>query len=232
MSAWLAPALAAVFWAGLLAQPWLGDVVDPWVWLSVGGGLLGAALALAPEPAEGTGSLERVGLVEHDPRAAVAPAPTPHHRPVSLPLALALIGAVLLAVGWGSVHEHRVQGAVVAHLAPASVTVEGPLRVDPSAERDRWSAIMDVRSVTWEGGAAAVRETVWLSGRDQPPDAVRGDVVRVSGSLQPLPAALADRERWPSSAEPPGGNIPGEAPRLGLRLGCVSEIRAVAPSGP
>jgi competence protein ComEC len=186
VSAWLAPALAAVFWAGLLAQPWLGDVVDPWVWLSAGGGLLGAALALAPEPAEGPGSLERAGLVEHDPRAAVAPAPTPHDRPAWLPLALALIGAVLLAVGWGSVHEHRVQGAVVAHLAPASVTVEGPLRVDPSAERDQWSAIVDVRSVTWDGGAAAVRETVWLSGRDQPPDAVRGDVVRVTGSLQPF----------------------------------------------
>ena len=45
---------------------------------------------------------------------------------------------------------------------------------------------MDVRSVTWDGGAAAVRETVWLSGRDQPPDAVRGDVVRVTGSLQPF----------------------------------------------
>ena len=67
-------------------------------------------------------------------------------------------------------------------LAPADVTVEGPLRVDPSAERDRWSAVVDVRSVTWDGGAAAVRETVWLSGRDQPPDAVRGDVVRVGGT--------------------------------------------------
>ncbi|HEY3265032.1 MAG TPA: hypothetical protein VGK12_07735, partial [Actinomycetota bacterium] len=164
MSAWITPALAAVFWASLLAQPRLGDVVDPWVWLSAGGGLLGAALALAPQPAEGTGSLERAGLLERDPRAAVAPATTRYDRPAWLPLGLALIGAVLLAVGWGSLHEHRVRGAVVARLAPAGVTVEGPLRVDPSAERDRWSAIMDVRSVSWDGGAAAVRETVWLSG--------------------------------------------------------------------
>ena len=186
MSAWIAPTLAAVFWAGLLLQPWLGDVVDPWVWLSAGGGLLGAALALAPEPAEGTGSLERAGLLESDPWSTVAPAPTQHDRPVWLPPALTLIGAVLLAIGWGSVHEHRVQGAVVARLAPAEVTVEGPLRVDPSAERDRWSAVMDVRSVTWDGGAAAVRETVWLSGRDQPPHAVRGDIVRVTGSLRPV----------------------------------------------
>jgi competence protein ComEC len=186
VSAWITPALAAVFWAGLLAQPWIGDVVNPWVWLSSGGGLLGAALALAPEPAEDTGSLERAGLVERDPRAAVAPAHTRHDRPVWLPPALALMGAVLLAVAWGSVHEHRVRGAVVARLAPAKVTVEGPLRVDPSAKRDRWSAVVDVRTVTWDGGAAAVRETVWLSGRDQPPDAVRGDVVRVTGSLQPV----------------------------------------------
>ncbi|HEY8115010.1 MAG TPA: ComEC/Rec2 family competence protein, partial [Actinomycetota bacterium] len=184
MSAWITPALAAVFWAGLLAQPRLGDVVDPWVWLSAGGGLLGAALALAPQPAEGTGSLERAGLLERDPRAAVAPATTRYDRPAWLPLGLALIGAVLLAVGWGSLHEHRVRGAVVARLAPAGVTVEGPLRLDPSAERDRWSAIMDVRSVSWDGGAAAVRETVWLSGHDRPPDAVRGDVVRVTGSLR------------------------------------------------
>jgi drug/metabolite transporter (DMT)-like permease len=137
VSAWITPALAAVFWAGLLAQPLIGDVVDPWIWLSAGGGLLGAALALAAGPAEDTGSLERAGLVERDPRAAVAPAPIRHDRPVWVPLALALIGAVLLAVGWGSVHEHRVRGAVVARLARANVTVEGPLRVDPSAERDR-----------------------------------------------------------------------------------------------
>jgi len=186
VSAWITPALATVFWAGLLAQPWIADVVDPWVWLVAGGGLLGAALVLAPEPAGDAGSLERAGLVQRDPWAAVAPAPPRHDRPVWLPPALALIGALLLAVGWGSVHEHRVGGAVVARLAPADVTVEGPLRVDPSAERDRWSAVVDVRSVTWDGGAAAVRETVWLSGRDQPPDAVRGDVVRVSGSLRPV----------------------------------------------
>ena len=185
MSAWITLALAAVFWAGLLAQPWIGDVFDPWVWLSAGSGLLGAALALAPEP-EDTRSLERAGLVVRDPRAAVAPTPTRHDRPVWLSMGLALIGAGLLAIAWGSVHEHRVLGAVVARLAPGNVTVEGPLRVDPSAERDRWSAVVDVRSVTWDGGAAAVRETVWLSGRDQPPDAVRGDVVRVTGSLQPV----------------------------------------------
>ena len=37
MSAWITPALAAVFWAGLLLQPRIGELVDPWVWLSAGG---------------------------------------------------------------------------------------------------------------------------------------------------------------------------------------------------
>jgi hypothetical protein len=64
------------------------------------------------------------------------------------------------------VHEHRVQGAVVARIAPAYVAVEGPLRTDPAAELDRWSAILDARSVIWEEGSASVRETVWLSGRN------------------------------------------------------------------
>ena len=78
MSAWITPALAAVFWAGLLLQPRVGELVDPWVWLATGGGLLGAALALAPGRAEAVTSLERAGLVDTtagDLRAAVAPAP-------------------------------------------------------------------------------------------------------------------------------------------------------------
>ena len=184
MSAWIAPALAAVFWAGLLVRTAIGELADPWVWLTAGGALLGAALAVAPGRAEGA-SLERAGLVEPDPRAAVAPAPTRRDRPVGLPLALALAGSLLLAIGWGGAHEHRVRDAVLARVR-GPVTVEGSLRVDPAVERDRWSAVMDVRSVRWDGGAAAVRETAWLSGRDEPPGAVRGDRLRVRGSVRPL----------------------------------------------
>jgi DNA internalization-related competence protein ComEC/Rec2 len=190
VSAWITPALAAVFWAGLLVQPRVGELVDPWVWLSVGGGLLGAALALAPGRTETLTSLERAGLVTTaagDLRAAVAPAPIRKDRTVwtPLPLPLALAGSLLLAIGWGSVHEHRVLDAVLARIS-APVTVEGSLRVDPSVELDRWSAMLDVRSVRWDEGGASVRETVWLSGRDEPPDAVRGDRLRVSGSVRPV----------------------------------------------
>jgi len=188
VSAWITPALAAVFWAGLLLQPRVGEFADPWVWLSAGGGLLGAALALAPGRVKGPGSLERAGLVEAGPRDlrdAVAPAPIRRERAVWAPLPLAFVGSLLLAIGWGSVHEHRVRDAVLARIS-GPVTVEGSLRVDPSVERDRWSAVLDARSVRWEDGGAAVRETIWLSGRDEPPDVVRGDRLRISGWVRPV----------------------------------------------
>src|SRR6185503_8819660 len=93
VSAWITPALAAVFWVGLLVQPRVGELVDPWVLLATGGGLLGAALALA--------SLERAGFVATaagDPRAAVAPEPIRRDRAVWAPLPLALVGTLLLAI--------------------------------------------------------------------------------------------------------------------------------------
>jgi competence protein ComEC len=186
VSGWITPALAGAVWAGLIAQTKIGSFADAWVWLLGGALLVVGSLAGVPRDPTGPPVLERAGLVERrrpDPVEDVAPA----SRAASvLPaLLVALAGAFVLAVGWGDVHEHRVQGAVVARIGPANVTVEGPLRVDPSFERDRWSAILDVRSVTWDEGSAAVRETVWLSGRDAPPKAVRGDVLRVTGSVRP-----------------------------------------------
>src|SRR6185295_1696968 len=97
VSAWITPALAAVFWAGLLLQPGVGELVDPWVWLSAGGALLGAALTLAPGRADALTSLERAGLIDSRPldlRAAVAPAPIRRDRIVLLPLPLALAGSL------------------------------------------------------------------------------------------------------------------------------------------
>ena len=48
MSAWITPALAAVFWAGLLLQPLVGRFADPWAWLGRRALLL-VAVAIAPE---------------------------------------------------------------------------------------------------------------------------------------------------------------------------------------
>jgi competence protein ComEC len=187
VSAWVTPALASAVWAGLLAQPRIGSFADAWVWVFGGALLLATSIAGAPRSSGDDPALERAGLVERDQRLLVeAVAPPGASRSAVPALLVALAGAFLVAVGWGTVHEHRVQGAVVARIAPANVILEGPLRVDPSAELDRWSAILDVRSVTWDGGSAAVRETVWLSGRDRPPNAVRGDVLRVTGSIRPV----------------------------------------------
>ena len=102
---------------------------------------------------------------------------------------------------------------VVATIAPANVTVEGPLRTDPSFELGEWSAILDVRSVTWDEGSAAVRETVWLSGRDRPPNAVRGDILRITGSIRPAgdPKArtyLFDLESRGAILAPSDTNVP------------------------
>jgi competence protein ComEC len=187
VSAWVTPALAAALWAGLLAQPRVGALAAAWVWMLGGALLLLAAFAAAPPSARGEPALERAGLLERDradPVEAVAP-PNAAHTVVPA-LLIALVGSFVLAIGWGDVHEHRVQDAVVARIAPANVAVEGPLRTDPSFELGEWSAILDVRSVTWDEGSAAVRETVWLSGRDRPPDAVRGDILRITGSIRPV----------------------------------------------
>ena len=184
MSAWLTPALAVALWAGLLAQPGIGAFADAWVWLLGGAVLLAVAVAGAPRNRAGDPALVRAGLIERDCADPVeALAPPNANRSAAPALVIALAGSFLLAVGWGTVHDHLVQGAVVARIAPAYVAVEGPLRTDPAAELGQWSAILDVRSVAWDQWSASVRETVWLSGRDRPPNAVRGDVLRVTGSI-------------------------------------------------
>ncbi|MCI0635132.1 MAG: DNA internalization-related competence protein ComEC/Rec2 [Actinobacteria bacterium] len=195
MSAWALPALAAGLWAGLLVRPWIGERVDAWVWL-VGGALaLAVAVALAPSAVPGSntrrrsvrGPLERAGLVSDpagDPAGGLAFAAGTPSVAAWGSLVLSVVAVTSVAIGWGSVHEHRVRDALVARLAPDSVTVEGSLRVDPKADDRGWSAVFDVRTVTWPGGAAEVRESVWLAGRDAPPDALRGDRLRVSGSLE------------------------------------------------
>jgi competence protein ComEC len=91
-------------------------------------------------------------------------------------------------------------------LAPASVTVEGTLRTDPSPRDRGWSAIVDVSLVRAEGGSTRVDETLWVAGDGEPPVAVRGDRVQVAGGL-----------RWPDDV--------GFAGSL-LRRGIVAELLA------
>ncbi len=189
MSAWITPALAAVVLgrpAGAAARRRARRPVG----LAVGRRRAARGGAGARARSHGGGRRRSSEPGSSRPRPAIS-APRSRRRRSErterswAPLPLALAGSLLLAIGWGSVHEHRVLDAVLARIS-GPVTVEGSLRVDPSVELDRWSAVLDVRSVRWDEGAASVRETVWLSGRDEPPDAVRGDRLRVSGSVRPV----------------------------------------------
>ncbi len=185
MSSWILPGAAGAMWAGLLVRPGVGGAVPVVAWV-VGGALgLAAALALAPARSQRErGALERMGLSPAPSPADAVASPRANRSGATWPAAVvAVLATLALAIGWGSAHAHRVEGALVSRLAPASVVVEGSLRVDPKAEADRWSAVLDVALVRWSGRVAAVHESVWLSGRDEPPDAVRGDRVRVSGTL-------------------------------------------------
>lgn len=182
MSAWILPALAAAVWTGTLAQSLIGEALETWAWLI--GGLVGLGLAVATAPSRPeseTGDEEALQLAERLVRDVAAPSRGDRRRWRAS--ALGVVAVFLLAVGWANVHEHRVRDAFLARLAPESVELEGTLREDPGIDLDRWSAAFDVRAIRWEGGMAEVRETVWLSGRDDPPNAVRGDRLRVRGRV-------------------------------------------------
>jgi len=187
VSGWILPGLAAVTWVGLLVRPSLSGAEPAAVWLVPGLLVLTLAVWLAPR-GRGTSPLADAGLFRAESAEAVldtvSPASAASGGRALGACALALSAAFLLAVGWGSAHEHRVRDALLARLAPVTVTVEGALRIDPRIDGDRWSAILDVRSVRWEAGAASVRETVWLSGRGDAPVAVRGDRLAVEGTLE------------------------------------------------
>jgi competence protein ComEC len=185
VSSWILPGVAAAMWSGLLLRPLVGDESPAVVWILAGALGLAAALALAPARGDrGGGALDRVGLSPTPSLAHAVASPHPSRSTPSWPAAtVAVLATVAIAIGWGNAHAHRVEGSLVSELAPASVVVEGSLRVDPKAEADRWSAVLDGALVRWSGRAAEIHESVWLSGRGEAPVAVRGDRLRVTGTL-------------------------------------------------
>jgi competence protein ComEC len=184
VTGWLLPGLATALWLGLLARPLVGEWVPVPIWLFVAAVLFSLAVASAPRRAS---SDALSTLLEPTPRRfvdSVAPARLRRRRgPVWSVSALGLIGCFVLGVGWGSAHAHRIEDALLARLAPASVIVEASLRTDPRVDGDRWSAVADVALVRSDDVVARVHESVWVDGRDEPPDAVRGDGVRLSGRV-------------------------------------------------
>ena len=187
MSGWRLPVAASAFAAGLLLAPLLESVVPVIVWLALAATVLLVATTLAPTPRVGGDLLEEARLVPPSHRpvdALAAPALTSRVGSPWLTVALVALTMTLAGVGWGSSHRHRTEGSLLRSLAPAHVEVEGTLREDPRPEPRGWSAIMDVRLVTSDGLASALRETVWVSAHGDPLDAVRGDRVRVSGIVR------------------------------------------------
>lgn len=182
------PGAATSLWMGILAWSAVGDLLPVWAWLLAGLGGVASAVPLAPGIREGQDPIRAAGLVDGDKEpaslGAVAPGRARWGRaPPAGVAVVAALGVFLLGVGWGGVHAHRVEGSLLRRLAPGRVVVEATLRTDPSPGTFGWFAIADVSVVEWEGGSAAVRESVWVHGGDEPPMAVRGDRVRLDGEL-------------------------------------------------
>jgi competence protein ComEC len=185
---WGAPLAAASFWAGLLAwdvRPRWSASWPWWWWLAAGVAAFALAAAAAPGR-RGADPVAEAGLVEpvHGAVAAVAAPAVRPRRAGRVALALIVAGVVLGGLGWAGLSEARVEGSLLGRLAPRTVTVTGTLREDPEPGAYGWHALVDVGRVSWNGGAAAVRETAWVGGNDEPPDAARGDLVEIRGTLQ------------------------------------------------
>lgn len=220
MTAWALPAAAAAFWAGLLAWQVRPAWLSPWMGLLLGAGAVAGAWLAAPRAVRGPDLLEATGLVPGPPGPAEAVA-APRTVRGSPPLALVLLlaGLVALGAGWAGLHQARLDGSLLARLAPRRVAVEGTLREDPAAGGFGWYATLDVARVDWPGGAATLRALLWLSADGDPSGLVRGDRVRAEGVIRRpddpgFAGALVDRgmavelaggrvERLGSSANPP-----------------------------
>ncbi|MGE5227151.1 MAG: ComEC/Rec2 family competence protein, partial [Planctomycetaceae bacterium] len=187
MGGWGLALSAASFWCGLVCWDLRPASVRGWawwVWLLLGAVILAAAWLASPR-VRTRDPLAAAGLVGSAP-ATVEAVATPRIEPARAPVAvLALLSVALVAfgVGWGGLAEVRREASLLGRLAPRGVTLEGTLREDASPTSYGWRAVVDVTRVSWSGGAAAVRETVWVGGKDDPPSAVRGDAVRIRGSL-------------------------------------------------
>ena len=188
MRGWGAPVAAGAFWAGLLAWDVRPDATASWPWwwwLLAALATLAAAATLAPgrrrdDPVAASG----LAVSPHPAVAAVAAPAVSRRRGAGFALASLAIGVFLAGIAWGGLSAARVEGSLLARLAPRTVTVTGTLREDPEAGAYGWHALVDVGRVSWFGGAAAIRETAWVGGNDETPEAVRGDQVSVRGTLQ------------------------------------------------
>jgi competence protein ComEC len=182
---WAMPAAAAAFWGGLLLWEAHPSWLAPWMTLVLGLAALAAAWLAAPRSVSGPDALVRAGVVAAEAPATEAVAGhRVERRGTAAPLALALAGVLSIGVGWGGMGAARLQSSLMGRLAPRRVEADGSLREDPAPGSIGWHAIVDVTHVSWQGGSATLRESIWLNADGASPHAVRGDAVSFEGVLR------------------------------------------------
>jgi competence protein ComEC len=178
------PCAAAAFALGLLNGPRLPPSVEPWMLLIVAAALLGVSWLAAGRERRGPSDLSRAGLVrtDHSAVASVHGGRVLAVVPV-VSAVLGLLGVAALGAGWFAFHDRALDDALLARLSSERVTLEGTLKTDPGETAFGWSASVQVRRVRWDDGDVTLRSSVWINGNDRPPRAIRGDVVRLEGTL-------------------------------------------------
>jgi competence protein ComEC len=188
MRGWGVPLVASAFWAGLVSwdvRPASTSTWPWWAWVVLGCIALAVAVAVAPgrrsdDPVRGAG----LGDGDAPAVAAVASTPADPSRSPVKAIALVVVGVILCGIGWAGLGALRAEHSLLHRLAPRTVTLLATLREDPEPSAFGWHAIVDASDVSWSGGAATLRETTWVSGNEAPPSAVRGDQLRIQGTLQ------------------------------------------------
>lgn len=186
MGAWILPAAASAFAAGLLSWTVVRSSAPPWPLLAVGGAALGTACLAAARTRRGPGPLARARLLPPDPptvEAVIASVARP--RSPMLAVGGLLVGLLLLGAGWSGLRHRGLETSILVGLAPQRVTIDGTLTVDPRPTSFGWSAVARALRVEWASGAVALRAPIWISGDGPPPpSARRGDRVRLDGILR------------------------------------------------
>ena len=186
MGAWMLPAATAAFAVGLLNGTRLPPAVEPWVVLAVGLALLGVGWFVAGREHRGVPELERAGLVEpaHDAVGSVRGGRVIASAAPALTAVTALAGVFALGAGWSAFHDRALDRSMLATLASERVVLEGTLKTDPGETAFGWSTTVQVRNVRWAEGRVTFRSSIWVNGNGRPPDAYRGDLVRLEGTVQ------------------------------------------------
>ena len=186
MGAWMLPCAAAAFALGVLGWSSMPGWVEPWIAFALGLVALGAGWLVAGRERRGPGPLARANLLPPDHAAVEAVAGgrvTSTVAPVAVAV-LSAFGVLALGTGWSGFQHRGLDGALLATLAPERVVLEGTLKTDPQKTSLGWSATAQVSKVEWSDGAATLRSSVWVSGSEGTPHALRGDRVLLEGALR------------------------------------------------